>query len=138
MSPKSEVSAGGMILEGVNGLDESIAPGDSLMGAWMMESVVSCESSSLRREPPRRGAGAAGGRVWAPSLCSAGLKSWKVVSLRMGDGGKMARWRAAGRCDKLGPLNLRGGCRCWTPNGGREVIAGRRSDAPYRTIFEML
>ena len=55
-SPKSEKSPGGIMREGVNGFDESMALGDSMIPVWVSR-LGSCDNSSLRREPPRR---------WAP------------------------------------------------------------------------
>jgi hypothetical protein len=72
ISPRSDESVGGMMRDGVKALEDSAALGDSLIGACDMESVESCESSSLRRDPARR---RAPWRAGAPSPESTGLKS---------------------------------------------------------------
>ena len=72
MSLRSEGSVGGMMRDGVKGLDESMGCGDSLKPAMAMRSVASWESSSLRRDPPLRG----GANLdWVPSAGSVGVKS---------------------------------------------------------------
>jgi hypothetical protein len=52
MSPMSDGSVAGIMREGVNGLAESITPGESVMRCSCM--IESLDISTLRREPPLR------------------------------------------------------------------------------------